>query len=289
MQAGADTSSAVERALLLFGSAQVVLVGLVGWLGRVWLARIDRREQHDADRRLEALRHEFGVQREHLALALKAEAEKSSRYGALAGQYIGASQAAAQSRRLDAIGALWEATLRNRETSGIVGIFDETWPADQLRAGKANSAIRRVLGVGRLQDLTKHVKTDDIERVRPFLSRHLWRLFFLHRMIHGRALFSIGGMPFDSKEQLWYDQADVRQSLQAALSEKQWEQFDRLPRGKLRAASRYLEEAMLAEVERWVSGSAPTEAQLKEVRRLADLLEAPGTVDALLRPPQVDA
>lgn len=259
-----ELAEAVIKALWVFGGAQVVVVGLAAWLGKVWVGRVleqDRRRTEelraalarDRDDHIERLRHELRAVESMTAAARDAFAFGSQ---------------ASHERRLHAVEALWAVVLKLRVSTNLLrGLYDA------LVQGEHEAAIRnpenRLLRDCNWKKVAEMAEMGpQIEVHRPFLSERLWHLFFVYSFVLIRScivtLRAIAGEPFV----IWYDDPGIRQILGAALTQnEQAEIFSgRFPFSN---CVDILEGKILEESERVISGRRAGEEALDRERELA--------------------
>lgn len=263
----------IENLLALFGGAQVVLVGLIAWLGKLWLERTLERERHSREREFEKLKSD-----QQLAVSSQLERLRAdlSQQQATIGASMGAASAAAglgYKERLKAVESMWRATRcqRNSAVSAIT-YWDliYSFKKGQALTAKGKAHFRELLNV---KDLSERCKSQDeeAEALRPFLGEELWSLYYGYRMLIGRASVPLAiALSNNEEPEDFFADKDIHRLLQRILTPEEQQEYAVVESERLQWLLSRFESKIMAAAERFISGR---QAALETHKQSLELLD----------------
>jgi hypothetical protein len=250
--------------ILVLGGIQVVLHGLMGWLGSMWMGRALERE-----------RAKLARQNEAAAAALKAAFDHSLSATTAALSVFASGHQAAQERRLAAVSALWTELTKARETAspGLV-FFDILLPTEYdnaLQVGSRSRALVEKLrgSGGEIEKMLYPIF--DVDAERPFLPDELYGLFILYRQILGRVMWLLEEGLEKGHVVPWYEDQGLRRIITGAIGAGE---FERVTAGKMKSPAPVLaliQHRILEVCQAVVSGKGAAASSLAGAHELAAL------------------
>jgi hypothetical protein len=275
----------VESVLALFGGAQLVLVALVTWLGKLWLERTLARERHARERELESLRAD-----QQLSVSSQLERLRSDlgqQQAVLAASMSAASAAGSlgHKERLSAVERMWRAARCHHAATASALIY---WDDIYLIGGKQGEALTakgKAYFADQLspQKLAHRCDADDeaVGVVRPFLGEELWSLYYGHRMLLGRASVPLGLALQEGKNpESPFDDKDVQALIQRVLTPDEFREFSALRDSRLAWLIARFESKIMAAAANLISGR---QAALESYRQSLDILQTAQRLEPAVR------
>jgi hypothetical protein len=247
-----------------FGGAAVALAASVKWAARLGADLFIQRVKAASDQALEGFRAELAKQRELLATALSSRNTESL---------------VAQERRLHAIEVLWENVLGLRTaTAPALFPYSILVPSEYHLAWTGMMASAAVPSPAEVMQRIS-VSGASVEKVRPFLGEPLSISFFMYRGVLGRAAYRVAVAKESGKPlPMWQvgDDGKPEHLLSLArivLTEEQIRSAVDRRFGGLQYLIDLMEQKILLEMDRRMSGAATAEITIAEGLRFADAIE----------------
>jgi hypothetical protein len=245
--------------MLMLGGAGVIVVGLITWLGQLWLGRTLARERASNETALAALRTRLDG---HLAATSAALSTLAS------------AHSEAQQRRLSAIAALWAEIVKMRSAAGAgLTFFGTLAPSEYDRALQTNQTIRTMVseqrGAGRPIQEGLFPSSPDVEVHRPFLGEQLWDLFATYRQVLGRAMWLLEDGLATGHVVGWFQDQNLLKIIEAALTPHEMAVVTSGTRREFSPVLYFLEQRILSGCEAVLSAKAVGEAAMAQGHELA--------------------
>jgi hypothetical protein len=241
---------------LLGAAALTGLVPAGRWLLERIEKEIDRRLERRQAERIEHLRKEH--QRELQALQAM-EARLASQFGAVTSLRLAAHSASAQ-KRVEAVDRLWLAVIAlNRWFPAGIFLLDVVTDEEYPRARLHPNTVGAVAGITKLT-LTKGMEpAHSADEVRPYVPPTLWFRYFAYRAFLGRI--ALRAIEEKTRLEPWSRDRATCDLLKSVLAPADYDRIMALPIGKLHAAQGAVQELILSDMRRLLSGElAATEA-----------------------------
>ena len=259
----------------------VALFSILGWLLRTWLAT---RIEATYEQQNEAVRATLRRDHETSLIAFKDQLEKQAQLQSSAFSSFVAAQQAAMGRRLDAAETLWNDLLLFR--SALPPIFDyldilteEEFPEainhprgqelfdklseDEIRSFAASHGLRG--DIGQRLDYS-------LERVRPYVDEYLWAIFSTYKIIMVRIWWHMAWFKERKGDYIyWYKNEYTRELIESVLTPDELADLDRARLGKISELRHKLEQKMVDELRRVLSGETSGSDSLHQARKYQDL------------------
>lgn len=220
-----------------------------------------------AERTADKLKIEWGGKQEEKLEQLRAEITREhSIFTAILNSYS-SSHHFSQSNRIKAVQSLWGSTLEIRKMGEIPSFFFEILLEHEYNTVYDNENI-----MGNLNSLSfdntigKTYQIVEIaEKSRPFLGEHLWSLFKLYTILVGRVswLLMEGKNKRDIKS--WHKDEHTQSIINEIFDEKEI-------LGSFKKTTELLEQKILFEMFKIISGELAAESDLSKVSKLHKLI-----------------
>ena len=226
-----------------------------------WIVKnLHAKIQHEYDQRLETLKSQLTNQNEVSWLKFKNQLqEKQSLIESVRSSFM-AGQSLSAERRLNAIDQLW---------TEIVAIRNIVPPVmkivDALKENET-AIYTNYLGTTRANDATTNWSIEEfeskvnsisksIEEIRPYIGEYLWAVFQTYRAIHIRICVKLQ-IDEDNADNVvkWYEDEMIQDMILTILDEKEFKLFNSKQYGKLGWLQRSLEQKILFQLEKFISG-----------------------------------
>lgn len=181
----------------------------------------------------------------------------------------------AQAMRLDAIEEMWSYVLGIREySSEIITFYTILLPKEYNEESDYLSSMKMNLSSDK--ELIRFFSSmDGLEKQRPYLGEKSWALFTVYRAFLGRlVLIFIKGIDKGSITE-WHQDSGLMTILETALDEKEYEEYTNAKLGKMDSLTEIiyiLEQKILNEINRTVSGTYASEENFNQARKIHTLL-----------------
>jgi hypothetical protein len=268
--------------LLLSGVVTAALLGALAFLFRSWiLERLRASINHTYNSDLERIRSDLSLKNSREIEAAKASLAQEASKAALALQAIGANLQAYQSKRVEAIDALWRGLLAVREHTPAALTFLDVLTADEYRAGLESPQIRafaETITESKIQDSVRKMP-NGIEAHRLFAGEYLWSLYWLDLAVNMRAAVTVQqGVGKGALEPWWLDDYTAR-LIQSALDPSQMDRFRSLEVGRLAFVRQCIENRFMAAADTVLHGGAIGETAIRQAQEVMSKLrrEDPGS------------
>jgi len=258
------------------------LVAIIIFVVGTWIkATIEKGEQHEWDKKLEAIRSDLRREEEARKADFKARDDQltSLRAAALAG--LSTRHSALEQRRLNAIEKIWSATVDRRRFHLVASVFRTLKFEKALKAAAQNdvegqkvqkfaSAMAKAFGV----EEPKPAIPGDEERL--FVSPLAWALFSSYGQIVSYPVVALSIMRFGQPENLIRPPAEILELAKASLPE--WSKFiDEWGVASIASILGPLEEKLFSELQRsLVEPGDYGEAAVREAAKILALAEKEG-------------
>ena len=225
----------------------------------VWLARNLIKE-----RLRQAIRYEYDERLERL----KADLQREQSVQSVATASFIATHLSGHERRLAAIDELWRSVLRIRGEQPAAMLLAEILTPDEMTRVWENPKWVEALADLSLDRLMPSW-ANELERIRPFVGEYQWSLFYAYRMLVGRICVLF----LEAKEGrgiFWRDDPAIKNLLQLLLDAEEIRRVQDGAFGNLFLVRQLIEEKILAEAGRVISGQASAETGLEQARQIID-------------------
>jgi hypothetical protein len=239
-------------------SAAVVLV-FKGWI----LEKLKAAVSFEYQEKLEALKLE------HQQLLERFREERAEREGirSLALSSLAATQSGVLERRLQAIEVLWRSVQELRHASPSLIFVIDSIGYDARQFGRALRDWLRATNTVELLRPTQSI-SQRVFDLRPFIGERLYALFFGLQVAYGRATTATILSYQQGNFRKWFEDADMRTLLGAALTEDELRTFFGLQSENLDWLWRRLEEKIIQEISVIISGQNTAADNLGFARQL---------------------
>lgn len=253
----------VLEIIAYLGGWAVLTVSIAVFIGRFFAERI-------ADK----LKIKWSGEQEEKLEQLRAEITlEHSIFTAILNSYSSSHQFS-QSNRIKAVQTLWDSILETRKLgetpSFFFGILLEREYNTVYDNGKIMSQLNSLSfdnTVGKIPPII-----ESVEKSRPFLGEHLWSLFQIYTILVGRVSWLLieGINKKDIKS--WHKDKYIQSILNEIFNEKEIQFITSKMIGSFKVATELLEQKLLFEILKIISGELAAESDLSKVKKLQELI-----------------
>lgn len=184
-----------------------------------------------------------------------------------------ASHQFSQSDRIDAVKVLWDNILKLRDLIGFPGVF-----FDSLLENEYNQIYDNKTIMSGLNSLPSNILTDrkiwgNVEKYRPFLGEQLWNLFHIYYIFVYRVVYKLIEGRDKKNIVSWNKDEYLRLILEKAFTdeEKKWIFSPPKNMNPLRPTIDLMEQKILFEMLKIISGELAAESDLSNARKLQEI------------------
>ena len=265
----------MESSLYISSVITLALVGILGWLLRKWLGtKIEAVYQQKND----SFRATIQQENEASLIALRDKLEKRARLQSSAFSSFAAAQQVAMKKRLKAAETIWNEVLSfNDSLPPIFGYMDiltvEEYPeARNHRSGRELFAALSedevfAFATAPEREGRRGWAVDDLAKQRLYIDEQLWSIFALYRAIMTRIWLHLVWSKEKPDQIYWFRNKYTRQMMEAALTPEELEDFDQARIGKIENLRGKLEQRILAELRRMISGEVSGSDSLEQAKK----------------------
>jgi hypothetical protein len=261
-----DAWNLIGYVVASFGGIVVISIAITAWLGKRAADRLYLKWKNDYDRGVEVLKDQLSTTRTLLQTALSSASQV---------------QLAAQGRVLSAVEVLWASIMEIHDYAcTILFMYEILLPKEY---NENHDLVPRVSRLEHAERIDKFGKS--VAQCRPFLGERLWTHFWVYRAIMGRLCFKVIEGHDRGTIYPWDIDLDGKQDshllalVGSLLSEEEMASLAELQVGVPGRLLSILEQRILGETERIISGRQIGEIGVEDGRRLREmLLKAEGAV-----------
>lgn len=218
-------------------------------------------EEHKSDLRVEenALLEEFR----------KLNAQLQAVQGTANATLIEGQRVAAE-WRIKAVNDLWREMLRLRKGTPHLVFYVDIMQPSQYPQLWTNPKMRDVESYvdAQVKDLVGGSTAEDIEYIRPFLGEDVFANFFAYRAIFGRVAYVLQDGVKNRSLGNWFRDEDIREILLVVFSEEEMSTLEGLQSGHFSYMRNLLEEKILSDMRKVISGEVSTAEGLEQGRKI---------------------
>ena len=261
-------------------AVSIVLLACISWILKRWLGtKIDT----IYEQRAEAFRAAIQKDNEVSLISFRDQLEKEAQLHASAFASFAAGQKASMERRLDAAETLWNALLSFRSSLPSAFTYMDILTVDEFLGANTHPTgqeIFRELSEEQVLSVVESHRVDgsvdqatnySLESVRVYIDEYLWSLFSLYRVIMARIWLKLAWSKKDNSHIYWYNDKYARGMIEAVLTSEELDDFDRASTGKIAKLRDKLEEKILNELRRLISGEVSGSESLLQAKKYQQL------------------
>ena len=231
--------------------------GLI-FLARNWISiRLKQSIEHEYSQKLETYKHTLKADHEIAVEKLKASNSQDSAIRTAATTSFSEGHKAAHEKRLQAIETTWKAIIYIRSnTPDAVNKLD-ILVSTEFQEFLTNASLKKSLDELDYESLVSSMfakQVDEVEIIRPFIGEYIYSLFYTYRAITGRVAYVLISGRDAGVINIWYKDAGVRQLISAFMTKEESDYFDKVDCGKFSWLRSLIEQKMLAQMNRIISG-----------------------------------
>ena len=187
------------------------------------------------------------------------------------------AQRVAALRRIQAVENVWAGTLEVKQKRHHIIDMVDVFTRRQ---------VQDLVEMGTLQQLTETVNIDTASRLlrdnkvdadRPFIGEKCYSLYYCYRAISSQAAFIIKDGVETKEMSPWFEDEDIRSLLSATMDDDEIHKFNTLTSGKMRWYTGLIEQKILAEMNRVISGEISTNEGIDFAARIYPHLRLDGS------------
>jgi hypothetical protein len=179
--------------------------------------------------------------------------------------------------RISAIKEFWNKYLELRNNLSKISEVDEILTESEFneRYGESTEDIDDFEQSMRdFHRTMNELSGDQVEKTRPFLSENLWANFILLKTFQGRLRYLY--TPIKNKKiKHWKTDGALTSLIKRGLTEEEFEYIQRIDRGSIKYVKFFIEQKVLSEIQKIVTGQIAADNTFKQAIKLAELQELP--------------
>ena len=266
---------------LLPSAISMALIGILGWILRKWLGtRIEAVYQQ----RNESFRAIIKRENEASLITFRDQLEKQAQLQSSAFSSFAAAQQAAMNRRLDAAETLWNDLLSFRSSLPPVFAYLDILTEDEFPEAMSRPRGQELFDALSKEEVRSLVASHGIagdieqefdyslERVRPYVGEYLWAIFLAYKNIMFRIWWSMASFKTEGGDHIfWYRDRYIRSFIESVLTPDELADFDQARFGKISELRFKLEQKIVDELRRMVSGETSGSDSLQQAMKYQKL------------------
>lgn len=249
------------------GSTAAILI----FLARTWMSeRIKQSIKHEYDVLLEQYKHELKAEHEIALERLRASNAENQAIQAVAMASFAEGHKAAHERRLAAIEMVWKEIVRLRKATPAATTLVDILVPQERQQFVTNPRLRELVDSFSIEQMEKLFLSDTAENARPFVGEFIYALFFAYRALSGRVAFFIKNGVEKGKVDNWFEDPGIRRLISAALTPEEIKQFDETKVRMFMWLRNLIEQKILGQANRIISGEEAGHLGLEQAQRIVD-------------------
>lgn len=246
----------VKEIALIIGGANLILVALITYLGKLWIDRLLESERRKTQIIVEQLKNSLTQEREKLNQVLKTQLDQNRYFFEQSIAYFSNNQKALSDKRFSAFEKLWKTIY---ELKKIAPLYLDVIDEDEYKTLRTNRVFKSHINSINLQELINQYQTDssDFEVLRIYIPPIIWQLYFSYRMVVLRSQFLLNMVVNSSSTddiKPWYFDPTLRNLIESLLDDEEIEKFKVLRIGQMGWILERLEAKILTILQSYISG-----------------------------------
>lgn len=271
----------MDMNIILTSTISLGLIGILGWTLKKWIGtKIEAAYEQESD----SLR--AAIQRDHEASLIRFEnqLQEQTRLQSSAFSSFAAAQQASVERRLDAVETIWADLLAFRRDLPLVFEYLDVLTVKEMAEvlnhpnGQkffeelSEETLRTLIASHGLNGDIWRKKDYTLEKVRPYVSDYLWGTFLMYKKIMFRVWLHLVWFKTKGGDHIyWYNHPHTRRLIESILTADELADFDRSSMGKIEWLRFRLEQKVVAELRRMISGEVLGSESLQQARKYQQL------------------
>ena len=181
----------------------------------------------------------------------------------------------AQSNRIEAVQTLWDSVLELRKLGKIPSFFFRILSATEYNQVYDKEQMMAILNDLSASDTMEKLSnlTDDVEKYRPFLGEYLWSLYKAYSILVGRVVWLLTEGRDNRNIVSWHKDEHLRSVLDVILTIEERTSIYSRDACPFDEGTRILEQKMLDEMFKVISGELAAESNLSTVKKLQEAIK----------------
>ena len=238
-----------------------VIASLLILVAQTWIkTRIERSITSRYDTQFE--QHRRNLQTEHELLLQRVQQAQ-----AMVNNAFVEGQRATAERRVIAVDTIWRGITKLREECPpAVGLLD-LYPPDRCDVTRIPE-IKNFANETSLSSIIKRIEDTDVKNIRPFIGEACYSLYSCYYALTGRIAYLLITDTPKGKVQPWYKDKMIRGLLSEVLTEEEIVELDSLIERQFNWTRDLLEQKLLEQTSRIISGNTSAEEGLQQARNI---------------------
>lgn len=258
----------IVSSLTLSGALTAALVFLAK---NLISTRLKQSIEHEYSAKLETYKHSLKAEHEIAVERLRASNAQDSAIRSAATASFTEGHKAALEKRLSAIESTWKSInyLRSN-TFDALNKLDIILPSE-FQTFLTNANMRRALddlSMERIDSLMDNEQTREVDAIRPFIGEYIYSLYYAYRALTGRVAYILLKGREAGRISPWYDDAAVRQLISVFMTGEEVNQFNAVECGKFGWMRCLIDQKMLSQMSRIVSGEESGNLALEQAHKI---------------------
>lgn len=236
------------------------LGAVISWIVRPTLERL---VSSHFDKKFETYRRELETQHES---ALREATELRN----VANTGFSQAQRAIAERRIMAIQTLWRGVLDvKRKRHFAIGLVD-TLTERQVDVLEDHGVLDQLASTITVKNVAEPLlpEMEKVEAERPFIGETCYSLYYCYRAISSQAAFVMKEAIENKTPKKWFEDDNIHALLSATMSQAEKQEFEELQLDKMKWYTNLIEQMILTEARRTLSGEEATSESLQQARRI---------------------
>lgn len=181
----------------------------------------------------------------------------------------------AQLNRIEAVQTLWNNVLELRKLGRIPSLFFGNLLATEYNQVYDKQQMMDILNDLSASDTIKKQSNinDDVEKYRPFLGEYLWNLYKAYSILVGRVVWLLAEGRDNRNIVSWHKDEHLRSVLNVILTTEERTSIYSRDTCPFDEGTRILEQKMLDEMFKVISGELAAESNLSTVKKLQEVMK----------------
>lgn len=249
----------------------VVVAGLLAYAARTWIGtQIQEAIRIGYRKELEEHRHDLRVEENALLEELRKLNTQLQSVQSTANAALIEGQRVAAEWRIKAVNDLWREMLRLRKGTPHLVFYVDIMQPSQYPQLWTNPKIRDLESYveEQVKALVGGSTEEDVEYIRPFLGEEVFAKFFAYRAIFGRVAYVLQDRVKNRSLDNWFRDDEIREILLVVFSEEEMSTLEGLQSSHFSYMKNLLEEKILSDLRKVVSGEVSTAEGLEQGRKI---------------------
>jgi len=259
----------VKEVALLLGGANVILVALITWVGKIWMDKMIENERRKTQFLIEELKNSLTQEREKYNQVLKTQLDQSRFLFEKTIAFVSDNQKVVGKKRLLAFEKLWKII---RELRRFAPFYLDYILSNEQELLRKNPNLKSIIDNVKEQELIDktHSISSEFESLRIYVPETIWQMYSSYKILSIGISLRLKFFLNSNKLLIpWYSEQANQNIIINIMSEEEVKEFNSKQFGQLSYMLDLIESKILELIQMYISGDIALEEIVEKTNLLS--------------------